>query len=131
MLTSMVMEGVFERLPALRFILVEAGFAWLPSLMWRLDKLWGRLKEETPHLKRSPSEYIRKNVWISSQPIEEPDNQDQLLQTIRWIGWDRLLFATDYPHWDYDDPARILLHGTDAEREGFFIGNARHVYART
>ena len=54
-LTSMVIEGVFERVPKLRLVLIEAGFAWLPSLAWRLDKIWNRLKVETPHLKRLPS----------------------------------------------------------------------------
>ena len=55
-LTSMVVEGVFEHFPTLRVILVESGFAWLPSLAWRLDKHWQRMREETPDLKRLPSE---------------------------------------------------------------------------
>ncbi len=130
LLTSMVIEGVFERVPELRFVLVEAGFGWLPSLAWRLDKLWNRLRDETPHLRRAPSEYMRQNVWITSQPMEEPEDDAALLDTIRWIGWDRVLFATDYPHWDYDDPARVLLGATEAQRQGFFLGNAKAVYRR-
>ena len=58
-LTSLVIEGVFERIPNFKLVMIESGFAWLPPLAWRLDKLWHRLKEETPHLKRAPSEYIR------------------------------------------------------------------------
>src|SRR6201999_1697811 len=69
-LTSLVIEGVFERLPALKLVMIESGFAWLPSLGWRLDKLWKRLKEETPHLRRAPSEYIREAVWLTPQPME-------------------------------------------------------------
>ena len=38
------------------------------------------------------------------QPIEEPDNPAHLNEIIDWIGWDRLMFSTDYPHWDFDDP---------------------------
>ena len=39
---------------------------------------------------------------------------------IDWIGWDRILFATDYPHWDYDDPAQALpFKMTEAQRRGF------------
>jgi predicted TIM-barrel fold metal-dependent hydrolase len=128
-LTSMVTEGVFERFPALRVILVEAGFAWLPPLAWRLDKLWSRMREETPQLTRLPSEYIRDHVWLTTQPMEEPDTRRHLLDTIEWIGWDKLLFATDYPHWDYDDPVRALpLPISDAQRERLFLGNARAVY---
>jgi hypothetical protein len=128
-LSSMVIEGVFERFPALKLILTEAGFAWAPPLAWRLDKAWKTLRAETPDLKQLPSEYIRRHVWWTTQPMEEPEPREHLLDTINWIGWDRLLFATDYPHWDFDDPAHALpLRITDAQRQGFFLGNARAVY---
>ena len=129
-LTSMVVEGVFERLPTLKLILVEAGFGWVPSLAWRLDKSWKTLRSETPHLKRLPSETLRTQVWWTTQPMEEPEPHQHLQDTIGWIGWDRLLFATDYPHWDFDDPARALkVQISDQQRRDFFLGNARAVYA--
>ena len=131
MLTSMVTEGIFERFPSLRIVLIEAGFAWLPSLAWRLDKVWKTLKQETSHLRRLPSEYIRDQVWLTTQPMEEPEPREHLLDTIGWIGWNRLLFATDYPHWDYDDPAHALpLRITAEQRQAFFMGNAAALYLR-
>ena len=46
-----------------------------------------------------------------------PERRDHLFQVIEWIGWDKLLFATDYPHWDFDDPSRVLPAGvSDANR---------------
>ena len=99
-----MIEGVFEHIPNLRVALVEGGFAWLPSLSWRLDKHYKRLHEEVPHRKRLPSEYIRSNIWVTTQPIEEPERPEDLLATCEWIGWDRIMFSTDYPHWDQDDP---------------------------
>ncbi len=106
---SLVCEGVFEKFPELRVVTIENGFAWLPPLMWRLDQHWKRLKEEVPHLKRPPSEYIREHVWVTTQPIEEPADPDHLLQAIEHFGADdKILFATDYPHWDYDDPNRAF-----------------------
>ena len=63
-------------LSELRIVLVEAGFAWVPSLCWRLDQHWARMRDEVPHVKRPPSEYIRENVWYTTQPIEEPANPD-------------------------------------------------------
>ncbi|HEX2217029.1 MAG TPA: amidohydrolase family protein, partial [Xanthobacteraceae bacterium] len=107
-LISLVLEGVFERFPRLKVVLVESGFAWLPPLVWRLDKLWKRLKDETPHLKRLPSEYVRDHIWLTTQPMEEPRPRQHVLDAIEWIGWDKLLFTTDYPHWDYDDPVQAL-----------------------
>jgi predicted TIM-barrel fold metal-dependent hydrolase len=128
-LSSLLVEGVFERFPNLRIIMVEAGFAWAPSLAWRLDKAWKVLRSETPHLKELPSETMRRHVWWTTQPMEEPEPRDHLLDTIAWMGWDRLLFATDYPHWDYDDPAQALpLAISDQQRRQFFLENARTVY---
>ena len=106
--TSLVIEGVFERFPTLKVVIVEGGFGWLPALTWRLDKLFERMRGEVPHLKRRPSEYIREHIWVTTQPMEEPDDRRQLLDMMEWIGWDRLLFATDYPHWDFDDPVPRL-----------------------
>ena len=128
-LTSLIMEGVFERFPSLKIVMIEAGFAWLPPLAWRLDKVHERLRDETPHLKRRPSEYLRDHVWLTTQPMEEPEPRIHLLDTIEWIGWDRLLFATDYPHCDFDDPAHALpLKITEEQRRLFFIDNAKTVY---
>ncbi|MEA2730274.1 MAG: uncharacterized protein QOF70_4749 [Acetobacteraceae bacterium] len=130
-LTSMVMEGVFERLPTLRFVLIEGGFGWVPPLMWRLDRAWNRMRDETPHLTCPPSEYVRRQVWFTTQPMEEPDQSEDLRDTIEWIGWDRLLFATDYPHWDFDDPMTCMkLRVTEQQRYDFFLGNALRVYRR-
>jgi len=130
-LASMVFDGVFERLPGLKFVMVEGGFGWLPALCWRLDRLWQRMRDETPHVRRLPSEYIRSQVWLTTQPMEEPEPRERVLELIEWIGWDRLLFASDYPHWDFDNPDHALPFRLDeATRRGFFRENARAVYRR-
>ena len=128
-LTSLVVEGVFERLPALKFVVIEGGFGWVPSLCWRLDRVVNRLRGETPHLRRRPSEYIREQVWFTTQPMEEPEPREHLRDTIGWIGWDRLLFASDYPHWDFDDPMTAFPLRIDAaQRHDFYLGNAARLY---
>ena len=48
---------------------------------------------------------------------------------MEWIGWDRLLFATDYPHYP-DDPMRALPRGLDpANRRKIEAENARALFA--
>ena len=129
LITSLIMEGVFERVPGLKVVAVEGGFAWAPALGWRLDKNWARMRKEVPHVKRPPSAYMRENVWYTTQPIEEPERPNDLLDIIRWIGADRLLFSTDYPHWDFDDPRTAFkVRLPVADRQAIFAGNARRLY---
>ena len=129
--TSMVLEGVFERFKGLKLVLVEGGFGWVPPLCWRLDKHWEKMRSEVPHLKRPPSEYIREHIWFTTQPMEEPERPDDLLRVIEWIGWDRLLFSTDYPHWDFDDPKTVFqVKLTQEQKRMIFSENAKRVYER-
>ena len=126
---SLVLEGVFEQFPKLRVVLTEAGFGWVPSLCWRLDQHWERLKSEVPHLKKPPSHYIKKHIWFTTQPIEEPNRPGDLRHLIELIGWDRLLFSTDYPHWDFDDPAYAFrMKLSQEEKEMVFRTNAINLY---
>jgi predicted TIM-barrel fold metal-dependent hydrolase len=128
-LASIVIEGVFERFPSLKVVMVESGFAWAPAFAWRLDKTWKALRAETPHLKRLPSEYLKERVWWTTQPMEEPEPRTHLLDTINWMGWSRFLFATDYPHWDFDDPSLALpLPIAEDQRRSFFRENALALY---
>jgi hypothetical protein len=84
-----------------------------------------------PAVKRPPSEYLKEQLWITTQPMEEPADPADLIRTMEWIGWDRLLFATDYPHWDFDDPMRALPRGLDPrQRRQLQAENARKLFAR-
>jgi uncharacterized protein len=128
-ITSLVMEGVLERFPKLKIVIVEGGFGWLPSLTWRLDRLFDTMRTEVPHLKRRPSEYIRQQIWLTTQPMEEPDNRQHLIETMEAIGYDRLLFASDYPHWDFDDPFRAFPASVPKDNvRQIFAENGKAVY---
>lgn len=127
---SMVTSGIFELFPTLKIVLIEGGFAWLPPLMWRLDQSYKRLKEETPELKRLPSEYIRDHFWVTTQPMEEPPQRHYFLQLLDQMGMnDRLMFATDYPHWDFDAPDRAFpVELPVSLKQAILAGNARRLY---
>ena len=129
LVTSLVCEGVFEAIPNLKIVLVEGGFAWLPSLCWRLDKHYKRLRAEVPHLKRLPSEYVREHIWVTTQPIEEPERPQDMLSTLQWIGPDRVMFSTDYPHWDQDDPRYAFKVALPEDwKRKIYRDNARALY---
>ena len=62
--------------------------------------------------------------------MEEPDDPQHLLHIIDMIGCEEfLMFATDYPHWDFDSPARALPPAIDgALRQGIRVDNAEAFY---
>jgi predicted TIM-barrel fold metal-dependent hydrolase len=127
---SLVCEGVFERFPTLHIVLIEGGFAWLPSLAWRLDHSWRKLRAEVPELRRAPSEYIHDHFWLTTQPMEEPPKRQYFLQLLEQLDADdRLMFATDYPHWDFDAPDRAFPVQLDRTlKQKIMAGNARKLY---
>jgi predicted TIM-barrel fold metal-dependent hydrolase len=126
------MEGVFERFPNQKVAFVEMGKSWIPAMGWRLDRLRKTLRSEVPDIRRAPSEQIREHVWISTQPMEEPENHDDLRRLFEWVGWEKVLFSTDYPHWDFDDPRyAIPFEMTAEERRMIFHDNAVNLYTRT
>jgi uncharacterized protein len=131
-IVSLIMEGVFERYPGLKVAMIETGFSWAPSLGWRMDREWERNRKEVPHLRQKPSEYLRKHFWFCTQPMEEPEDPAHLNDIFDWIGWDRMMYSSDYPHWDYDDP-RVALNFkmTPAQRAGILRENARALYRLT
>lgn len=127
---SMVTEGIFELFPTLKIVLIEGGFAWMPPLMWRMDQTWKRLKEEAPRVKRLPSEYVRDHFWITTQPMEEPPQTRYFEELLEQMDMnDKLMFATDYPHWDFDAPDRALPATLPlALRRQILAENARTLY---
>src|ERR1700709_748267 len=128
-LSSLVIEGVPERFPRLKIVFIEGGFGWIPSTTWRMDQHFDRFRDEVPHLKRKPSEYVREHFWFTTQTIDEPDNARHLRSVIDWIGADRLLFSSDYPHWDFDHPRFAFKTPlSETERAKIFNANARALY---
>ena len=118
-LASFIGGGVLERHPRLRVAFLESGCGWLPYWLWRLDEHWEKTSgvDGEPRLPVRPSEYFRRQCWISCEP-DEP----YLPRVLDLIGEDRLLFAGDYPHPDHKWPetvarARALPIGERAKRK--------------
>ncbi len=129
-LTSLVAEGVFDRLPELKIVLLESGFGWLPGFAWRFDKVWRGLRREIPWTTKAPSEYFRDHVRIGVQPIDGPESTERMRELIRQIGGpEMLMFSTDYPHLHFEDREHAVPAGLDdAELAAVMAGNARSLY---
>ena len=130
-LTSILVQGLPERFPNLRFIFQEAGLFYIPMMMYRLDEYYLKRRSEAPLLQALPSEYILDRCYFGTQPIEAPKNQRALEAVFEAAnGAERFLFATDYPHFDYDDPSAItrLSFLSAAEKANVLGGNAMRAF---
>jgi predicted TIM-barrel fold metal-dependent hydrolase len=111
--------------------MTEHGISWIPMVLWKLDSRYAMLRRESPWVKRLPSEYIMKHVWFSTQPIDAPDRRGgglvQMLRSYDGIE-DRLCFATDYPHWDADEPNQVAAILPASWQEKICYGNARQFF---
>jgi predicted TIM-barrel fold metal-dependent hydrolase len=93
--------GVAQRFPGAKFIFLEANGGWLVSFLERLDHHAEKYSWDAPDLVLRPSEYFRRQCWISFDPDEE------LLQATAQsplVGAERIIWASDYPHHDAKFP---------------------------
>lgn len=107
-LVSMITTGVPVRFPDLRVAFVEAGVSWVPFIMHRLDKEYLERRREVPFLTNRPSHYIKK-FFFATQPVEEPENPADLVTLIElYDGLETTMFASDWPHHDFDHPRKVF-----------------------
>ena len=96
-LLALIEGGVLERYPNLKVGFLESGCSWLPYWLWRLDEEYENLYWEVKdNVKIKPSEYFRRQCFISIEPSEP-----LLAETIEFIGTDNFIFGSDYPHMDH------------------------------
>lgn len=102
--TQLILGGVFERFPTLRFILTESGCAWAPGLLRRMDGVhmsqkFGATGEvdfsRSVVLKEPPSFYARRNCWYGASFPSAADIAGR-----EFVGLDRILWGNDYPHYE-------------------------------
>lgn len=128
-ISSMLFEGVFVRFPGLKVLAAEFGFGWVPHMLWRFDQNWRQFRREVPWLEQEPSKYVLDRVRFTSQPLEEPEKDEYLLQILEMVHADRtILFSTDYPHWDTDYPQTTFQRLPAAMKERIFYDNAAELF---
>lgn len=130
-LLSLVHEGAFDKFPALKFVLIESGFTWLPAFMWRANKTWRGVRAEVPWVDRPPGDLIRDHVRFTLQPTDSPPTGEDMERLLEQIGRDdMLLFSTDYPHWQFDGQNVWPAGFSDALKRRVLLDNPRNAYPR-
>jgi predicted TIM-barrel fold metal-dependent hydrolase len=130
-LLSLVHEGVFGKFPELKIVLLESGVTWLPGLIWRAVKTWRGVRAEIPWVRQSPAELIREHVRLTIQPLDGPADAAVLQRVIEQIGSDdMLLFATDYPHWQFEGNEAVPEGIPPRLLEKIMVDNPLATYSR-
>lgn len=129
-LVSFLAEGVFQKFPGTKVVLMESGFAWLPPLFWRTNRSWRGVRTEVPWIDRPPPDIVRDHVRFTLQPCDVPSG-DVLNRVVDHMKSDELiLFSTDYPHWQFEGEDVLPDGLSDAMIRKILIDNPLATYPR-
>jgi predicted TIM-barrel fold metal-dependent hydrolase len=127
---DIIMGGVMERFPRLRFAFLEGQCGWLPFWLGRMDEHyeWREPYGEMTHLTQPPSEYFRRQGFCAVECDEE-----FVSHVVEAFGDDNLVTTTDYPHGDSKYPHSmdrfLALKLSDRSKQKILWDNARRLYA--
>ena len=138
-LPQMMMAGVFERFPRLKFIMTEIGCAWIPPLLKNMDRVikqinktgrTGELAYNDDHkLPRLASEYFAQNCFVG---VSQPGHADA--EAMRELGLDRVMWGSDYPHDEGTGPysretlRQVFSHWDPTDLQQILAGSAAKLY---
>jgi len=124
--------GVCQRFPDLKVIFLETNGGWIVPWLERMDHHFHMYGFDIPWLDREPSEYFRRQCWIS---FDADESTIAFSARSPLCGPDRIIWASDYPHPDAKIPGITkelvgAMDGLSAEDQARIAGgNAKALYA--
>jgi 2,3-dihydroxybenzoate decarboxylase len=124
---ALITSGTFDRFPNLKIVIGHAGEA-LPFLLYRIDYWQVRKKPFMPKLKMLPSEYMRRNIYVTTSGVPWAP---AILLSQSVLGMDRVLYAMDYPYEFQIEEVTMTdnLPLSDADKTKLFQTNAESVFS--
>jgi 5-carboxyvanillate decarboxylase len=121
----LIMSGIFDRFPDLKIVLGHMGEG-LPFWLWRLDYMHAH-GSNRPKLELRPSDYMRRNIAITTSGMNWPDVLDFCLKA---VGEDNIMWAIDYPYQETPGAVRFLDKAPlqPAVREKIYARNAERIF---
>ena len=122
-MTRLILSGIFDKLPNLKFI---SGH-WGEAVVFMLDRMDAIMRPQTTGLKKKVSDYFHENVWFTPSGIL---SKDQFEYMVKVFGAEHIIWALDYPYVKFDTcSADFLLNAdlTEAEKELIAHGNAERI----
>ncbi len=122
----LIQSGLFDRFPRLRVVVGHMGEA-LPFWLPRIDNRYRFNLRGPATLRRLPGDYIRENIWVTTSGM---NYWPQLDMTLKVLGPDRVLYATDYPFEDQREAVRMVeeMPLSPTQKHALFEGNAAKVF---
>ncbi|MBJ7599479.1 MAG: hypothetical protein DLM67_18185 [Candidatus Nephthysia bennettiae] len=123
---SLITEGVFDRHPNLKVLMLGTGAAWLPGYLWRMDWWWKTDRLEAPWMQMPASDYFLRHFRITTYGLEWPREPDRLIRALNTIpnAEDLLLFASGWPNADFEEAAEVAARLPDGWRSKVLHENA-------
>lgn len=137
-LWHLIIGGVFERFPGMRFVMTEQAVGWVPDVLARMDTYWnlmatvgrvGEMPADADLIPHSPSTYFQRNCFMGAS-MPSPDEAEAILK----LGVDKVMWGSDYPHREGTFPYTLesLQHSfhdwDEADLRKLLAGNAAQVY---
>jgi predicted TIM-barrel fold metal-dependent hydrolase len=137
-LVHMMLSGVFERFPRLKFVITESSAAAIPPMLEQLDGIITKVREgEIGELKytkentlpRSATEYFHQNCWMGASFPSIADAEARHV-----IGVDRYMWGSDYPHDEGTPPfsrehlRQVFNEVGEQDMRRILAGNAAELY---
>ena len=127
-LMNMIAEGVFERLPELKFVWADGAADLLTPFMWRMDCFGRPHLEQTPWAPKMPSDYLPGHVYFVQGSFDGPGDAEFAGEWAGFTGKDDMtMFGSSYPHWDCGD-LLVPSSYSDEQRERLCWRNAAELY---
>ena len=104
---SMIVGGLFERLPSLRVLLIGGGFGWVPSWLWRLNAWLKQYRRtQAPWLTRLPSDYFAEHVRVTTDALDASAGEELSLSGFQDLDHS-VIYASCYPSAEAEEPDAV------------------------
>jgi predicted TIM-barrel fold metal-dependent hydrolase len=127
-LMNMIAEGVFERLPALKFVWADGAADLLTPFIWRMDCFGRPHLEQTPWAPKMPSDYLPGHVYFVQGSLDGPGDVPFAGE---WFGFsgkdDMVMFGSSYPHWQCNE-LKVPSAFSAEQRDKLCWRNAAELY---
>lgn len=127
-LMNMIAEGVFERMPALKFVWADGAADMLTPFMWRMDCFGRPHLEQTPWAPRMPSDYLPGHVFFVQGSLDGPGDVEFAGE---WAGFtgkdDMVMYGSSYPHWQLNELSVPSAYSAE-QRDKLCWRNAAELY---